>query len=215
MRRTASLSCNRATSLSSLCRSELDCIDAFQAIGGPVVVKGCSADVTHKSELGLVRLGLATEAEVADAWQAMERILGQQGLRFDGAIVAAIVLGRREMIVGAQRDPIFGPVVMVGDGGKYVEALPDLRFLLPPFSAEEVAHALSHLRIAPILNGVRGALPMDLAALCNTVVAVSQLMTEPSSDIVSLDLNPVIVGSAGQGCVVVDAVVFREHPDTG
>jgi acyl-CoA synthetase (NDP forming) len=194
-----------------LCRSESECVDAFQAIGGPVVVKGCSADVTHKSELGLVRLDLGTAAEVADAWRVMERILGEQGLRFDGVIVAAMVKGRREMIVGAHRDPIFGPVVAVGDGGKYVEAVPDLRFLLPPFSAEEVAQALTHLRIAPILNGVRGESPMDLAALCDIVVAVGRLMVEPTNDILSLDLNPVIVGSVGQGCSVVDAVIFREN----
>jgi acyl-CoA synthetase (NDP forming) len=196
-----------------LCRSESECIDAFEAIGGAVVVKGCTADVTHKSELGLVRLGLTTASAVADAWREMQGILGQQRLRFDGAIVAAMVSGRREMIVGAHQDPIFGPVVVVGDGGKYVEALPDLRFLVPPFSAEEVAHALSHLRIAPILNGVRGEPPMDLAALCNTVVAVSQLITEPANEIVSLDLNPVILASAGQGCVVVDAIIFRKTPD--
>jgi acetate---CoA ligase (ADP-forming) len=193
-----------------LCRSAQECIDALQAIGGPVAVKGCSADIAHKSELGLVRLGLGTPEEVTEAWREMERIIRNSGHRFDGVIVAAMTKGRREMIIGAHRDPVFGPVVMVGDGGKYVEALPDLRLLLPPFTAEEVASALARLRIAPVLNGVRGEPPMDLAALSEVVAAVGRLMVDPAASIVSLDLNPVLVGSAGEGCAIVDAVIFRE-----
>jgi acyl-CoA synthetase (NDP forming) len=193
-----------------LCRSAEECADALQAIGGPVAVKGCSADIAHKSELGLVRLGLGTPEEVTEAWREMERIIRDSGHRFDGVIVAAMTKGRREMIIGAHRDPVFGPVVMVGDGGKYVEALPDLRLLLPPFTAEEVAEALTRLRIAPVLNGVRGEPPMDLAALSEAVAAVGRLMVDPAANIVSLDLNPVLVGSAGEGCAIVDAVIFRE-----
>jgi acyl-CoA synthetase (NDP forming) len=193
-----------------LCRSAEECADALQAIGGPVAVKGCSADIAHKSELGLVRLGLGTPEEVTEAWREMERIICDSGHRFDGVIVAAMTKGRREMIIGAHRDPVFGPVVMVGDGGKYVEALPDLRLLLPPFTAEEVAEALTRLRIAPVLNGVRGEPPMDLAALSEAVAAVGRLMVDPAANIVSLDLNPVLVGSAGEGCAIVDAVIFRE-----
>jgi acetate---CoA ligase (ADP-forming) len=173
-------------------------------------VKGCSADIAHKSELGLVRLGLGTPEEVTEAWREMERIICDSGHRFDGVIVAAMTKGRREMIIGAHCDPVFGPVVMVGDGGKYVEALPDLRLLLPPFTAEEVAEALTRLRIAPVLNGVRGEPPMDLAALSEAVAAVGRLMVDPAANIVSLDLNPVLVGSAGEGCAIVDAVIFRE-----
>lgn len=135
-----------------LCRSAEECVEALQAIGGPVAVKGCSADIAHKSELGLVRLSLETPEEVTDAWHGMERIIRDSGNRFDGVIVASMRKGRREMIIGAHRDPVFGPVVMVGDGGKYVEALPDLRLLLPPFSADEVAEALARLRIAPVLG---------------------------------------------------------------
>jgi acetate---CoA ligase (ADP-forming) len=193
-----------------LCRSAQECIDALQTIGGPVAVKGCSADIAHKSELGLVRLGLGTPEEVTEAWREMERIICDSGHRFDGVIVAAMTKGRREMIIGAHCDPVFGPVVMVGDGGKYVEALPDLRLLLPPFTAEEVAEALTRLRIAPVLNGVRGEPPMDLAALSEAVAAVGRLMVDPAANIVSLDLNPVLVGSAGEGCAIVDAVIFRE-----
>jgi acyl-CoA synthetase (NDP forming) len=193
-----------------LCQSAEECVEALQAIGGPVAVKGCSADIAHKSELGLVRLSLDTPEEVTDAWHGMERIIRDSGNRFDGVIVAAMRKGRREMIIGAHRDPVFGPVVMVGDGGKYVEALPDLRLLLPPFSADEVAEALARLRIAPVLGGVRGEPPMDLAALSEAVAAVGRLMVDPAASIVSLDLNPVLVGSAGEGCAIVDAVIFRE-----
>jgi len=173
-----------------------------------VVVTGCSADVAHKSELGLVHLGLAEPLAVAHAFESCRRVLDENGLAFDGVIVAKMAWGRREMLIGAHHDPVFGPVVAVGEGGKYVEALPDVRLLLPPFDADAVIEALSRLRIAPILSGVRGETAMDIAAYAEAAVAVGRLMSAPESAIASLDLNPVLLGSAGEGCTAVDAVVF-------
>jgi hypothetical protein len=84
--------------------------------------------------------------------------------------------GRHEFMVGARIDPVFGPVVVVGDGGKYVEALQDVAVLLPPFDAADVTAALRTLRIAPLLEGVRGEPPLDVAALAAVVVAVGRLI---------------------------------------
>jgi acyl-CoA synthetase (NDP forming) len=192
-----------------LCRSRAEAAAAFAAIGGPVAVKGCSADIAHKSELGLVRLGVASGEDAGQAYDAMEAVIRREGARFDGVIVAAMAGGRREIMIGAHRDPVFGPAVAVGDGGKYVEIFRDTALLLPPFTADEVATALRSLRIAPLLAGARGEPPMDVAALCDAVVRVGDLMRDPAAKIASIDLNPVLLGSADEGCVVVDAAVFE------
>jgi acyl-CoA synthetase (NDP forming) len=139
----------------------------------------------------------------------MEGIIRRQGARFDGVIIAAMAGGRREIMVGAHRDPVFGPVVAVGDGGKYVEIFRDTALLLPPFSNDEVREALGRLKIAPLLSGVRGEAPMDVDTLCDAVLRIGELMLDPAAGVISLDLNPVLLDSAGKGCVVVDAVVFQ------
>jgi acyl-CoA synthetase (NDP forming) len=192
-----------------LCRSRAEAVAAFESIGGPVVVKGCSADIAHKSELGLVKLGVKTREEAGDIYAQMEGIIRKHGARFDGVIIAAMAGGRREIMIGAHRDPVFGPVVAVGDGGKYVEIFRDTTLLLPPFSKDDARAALGKLRIAPLFAGVRGEPPMDVDALCDAVVKIGELMLDPAAKLVSLDLNPVLLDSAGKGCVVVDAVVFR------
>ena len=191
-----------------LCRSRAEAIAAFETIGGPIVVKGCSADIAHKSELGLVKLGVKTREEAGEVWAQMEEIIRKHGARFDGVIVAAMAGGRREIMIGAHRDPVFGPVVAVGDGGKYVEIFRDTTLLLPPFSLGDAREALGKLRIAPLFAGVRGEPPMDVDALCDAVVGIGELMLDPVAKVMSLDLNPVLLDSAGKGCIVVDAVVF-------
>jgi acyl-CoA synthetase (NDP forming) len=104
---------------------------------------------------------------------------------------------------------VFGPVVAVGDGGKYVEIFRDTALLLPPFSNDEVREALGKLKIAPLLSGVRGEAPMDVDRLSDAVLRVGELMLDPAARVMSLDLNHVLLDSAGKGCVVVDAVVFQ------
>lgn len=193
-----------------MCTTAEQAVAALAALGGPVAVKGCSRDVAHKSELGLVRLGLATDAEVRAAHEEMRDILRTRGLAFDGVLVARMAKGRRELLIGAHRDPVFGPVVLVGDGGKYVEAMPDTQVLLPPFDTDDVKRVLARLRIAPLLAGTRGEPPMDVEAFAAAAVAVGRWMCEASSTVTSLDLNPVLVGAAGDGCVALDAVVFVE-----
>lgn len=192
-----------------LCKSAGEAAAAFAELGAPVAVKGCSSDVVHKSELGLVRLGLDDEQMVRAAYREMERTLHAQGAQFDGAIVARMAAGRREMMIGARMDPVFGPVVLVGDGGKYVEAMPDVQVLLSPFSDSEVKAALAKLRIAPLLAGVRGEPALDVDAFCAAVLAVCRLMMNPESRVSNLDLNPVLVGAKGEGCVALDAVVYE------
>jgi acyl-CoA synthetase (NDP forming) len=192
-----------------LCRTRDEAVAAFRALGGPVVVKGCSAEVPHKSEAGLVRLGVASEAAAGEAFDALWQRLAELKVARDGVIVAALAKGRRELALGARIDPQFGPAVLVGDGGKYIEALGDVALLLPPFDAQDVLEALAGLRIAPILNGVRGEPPIDLAPVCAMAMRLGQLMLAADGTIASIDVNPVIVGAAGEPALVVDALVER------
>ena len=190
------------------CRTPDEAAAAWEELGGRVAVKGCSADLAHKSEHDLVRLNLADASAVRGAFADCQRILGSGGFRFDGVLVAAMARGRRELLIGAHRDPGFGPVVVLGDGGKYVEAMPDTAVLLPPFDADDVCAALGRLRIAPLLRGVRGEPPMDTAALAAAVIAVGRLMLDDPA-ISSLDINPMLLSGAGEGCIALDAVVIR------
>jgi acyl-CoA synthetase (NDP forming) len=204
-------SCGVAVARHALCTSEAHALAAFDALGSKsVVVKGCTADAFHKSELGLVRVGIEDAAGVVAAYQDMMNAAHAANVTLSGVIVAEMVRGRRELMIGARFDPVFGPVVLVGDGGKYVEAMPDVQVLLPPFDAPQVERALSRLRIAPLLRGVRGEPPLDVEAFCRNVVAVGKLMCNDAAGITQLDINPFIVGAPGDGCVAVDAVVYRE-----
>ncbi len=192
-----------------LCRSAGEARDAWVAVGGPAVVKACSADVPHKSEHGLVALGVASADAAAALFDAQWAKLAALGAAQEGVVVAAMHKGRHEFMVGARRDPVFGPVVVVGDGGKYVEALQDVAVLLPPFEAADVEAALRTLRIAPLLEGVRGEPPLDVDALSAVVVAIGRLIAAAPSAIASIDVNPVMVGARGEGAMVVDALVER------
>jgi acyl-CoA synthetase (NDP forming) len=192
-----------------LCRSESEVREAFRVLGPRVAVKACSAEVPHKTEHGLVALGIASEDAAAVAFTDQWRKLAFLGVARDGVIVAAMAPAARECALGARLDPVFGPVVMVGDGGKYVEAMPDVAVLLPPFSRDDVLEALARLRIAPLFEGVRGDPPLDAEALADAALKLGALITSADGRIASIDLNPVMVGTRGEGIVAADALVER------
>jgi len=193
-----------------VCASAAGARTAYAALGGGrVVVKGCSARIAHKSELGIVRVGIESADGVEAAYREVVAAAARAGETLDAVIVASMARGRRELMIGAHLDPTFGPVLVVGDGGKYVEAMPDAATVLAPFTPERIERALRRLRIAPLLDGVRGEPPMDVDAFCRAAAAVGTLIADPAAGIASLDVNPVIVGARGEGCVAVDALVFR------
>ena len=145
----------------------------------------------------------------ATIFESQRKKLAEMKVGQEGIIVAAMSRGRHECMVGARFDPVFGPVVMIGAGGKYVEALKDYAVLLPPFNVQQVETALRGLRMAPLLDGVRGDAPMDVKAFAEVAVSVGRLMMAAGPSIASLDLNPVMVGAVGEGAVVVDALLER------
>lgn len=180
-------------------------VDEAVAAWREVAIKASSPQVPHKSEHGLVALNCNDEHAVAHAYIVQTDILRKMGAACEGVVVARMERGQRECMVGAHWDPVFGPVVVVGDGGKYVEVLRDTAVLLAPCSEAAVARAVAGLRIAPLLAGVRGESAVDVAALCRIAARVGRLMHEAGGAIRALDLNPVMV-SAG-GAVVVDALM--------
>jgi acetate---CoA ligase (ADP-forming) len=196
---------------SRLCHSMEDARSAASALGFPVVLKACSPGIPHKSDLGLVMVGIDSEAAVTRAFDCLHDRLGRINVVADGILVAPVIKGRREMMLGARVDPTFGPVVLVGDGGKYVEALGDFTVLMPPFTEGDVHQALLSLRIAPVLRGVRGEPPLDLTPLCDAALRLGQLITAAAHQIVSIDINPAIVSAAGEPFTIVDALVERAN----
>jgi acetate---CoA ligase (ADP-forming) len=192
-----------------LCASEADVVAACAALGTPLVAKGCSADVAHKSDHGLVILDVTTQAEAIDAFRHLSRRMAELGVRDDGVLLASMIRRGHEIAIGARVDESFGPVVMIGSGGKYVEALDDVELLLVPFDRGDVAEAVQRLRVAPLLRGVRGEPPGDLESLYDIVVGVGGLIASTAEVIASIDVNPVIVGAVGEGALIVDALVER------
>ena len=188
-----------------LCRSAAEA-EAFRAkVGGRIVLKACSAKIPHKSEHGLVHVGLGDAAAVETAFAAIEAGVDRMGVPFEGALAAEMVKGARELVVGGQFDPVFGPVVMIGDGGIAVEAMPDNVLLLPPFDEAGLKRAIAKLRIAPLFDGVRGQKGLSVAPVMAAAKAVADLLVDDSQGVVSVDLNPLIV--SGEGGVAVDALV--------
>lgn len=192
-----------------VCDSADDAVAAWRALGPDVVVKACCAALPHKSEHGLVFVGVGDEAGVRAAHAQCVARVAALGARLDGVIVARRVRGRHEFALGARHDARLGTMVMVGDGGRYVEALRDLVVLRHPFDADEVEQALQRLRIAPLLAGVRGEPPLDTAAIARAAIALGRLVASQRGAIVSIDLNPLIVGARGEGGWAADAVVER------
>jgi acyl-CoA synthetase (NDP forming) len=173
---------------------------AAQALGVPVALKAVSRTVVHKSDAGAVRLDLRSADDVAAAAHDMAA-----RLPVDGFVVQPMVRGEAEVIVGARRDPHFGPVVLTGLGGIAVEILKDVALAPAPVTPARARALLDGLRAAPLLHGARGRPPLDVAAVVETIVGVSWLAADLGPRLVDHEINPLIVRRAGDGADAVDA----------
>jgi len=193
-----------------LCESAAQAVEAAKRLGYPVVMKVSSPELTHKSDLGLVRLGVASARDVRTDYDELmrkaQRAAGKHG-RIDGVLVSETVEGGVETVVGVSHDPLFGPVVMVGFGGVFVEVLRDVSFRVPPFDRDEAERMVRELRGFPLLQGVRGQKPADIGALVDVVMDVQRLAMDLAGDVRELDINPLIVRP--RGAVALDALVVR------
>ncbi len=185
-------------------------VKAAGSLGYPVVMKVSSPDLLHKSDLGLVRVGVTSAKEARVAFtelMAKVKRAGGKGARIEGVLVCEMVTGGVETVVGVSRDPLFGPVVMAGLGGIFVEVLEDVTFRVPPFSRDEAERMLHELAGFKMLEGVRGAKPADVDALVDVIMKVSRLALDLSDEIAELDINPLVVRP--RGAVALDALVVR------
>jgi acetyltransferase len=167
-------------------------------------MKIVSPDITHKTDVGGVRLGLATSEDVRDAFTRMMDDVCQRApdARVDGVLVQRMIRGGRETIAGVTRDRLFGPLVMFGLGGILVEALRDVVFRLAPLGTTDAAEMVAGIRGAAILSGIRGEPPADRTALVDAVRRVAQLAVD-FPEIQEMDVNPLLAFE--RGAVAVDA----------
>ena len=176
-----------------------DALAEAERIGFPVAVKTASPGVQHKSDVGGVRLGVDDSPSLEDAYADLERRLGPQ------VTVAPMAPPGVEIAFGIVRDPQFGPLVLVGAGGVLVEVLGDRRMAMPPLDEARARSMVDHLKVRPLLDGVRGQPPVDVDSLTQAIVSLSWLAHDLGTHLDALDANPVICGH--EACVAVDALV--------
>jgi acetyltransferase len=194
---------------SKLARSPDEAVQIASQIGYPVVMKISSPDILHKSDIGGVKVGLSDSTAVRDNYELIEYRARKysSNARVWGMLVQEMVPKGREMLVGVSRDPQFGALVAVGMGGIYVEVLKDVAFRLAPISKQEVATQVRSIRTFPLLRGVRGEPPADIATIEDVVLRISQLVTD-FPEIVEMDINPLVVHNQGEGAIVLDARII-------
>jgi acetate---CoA ligase (ADP-forming) len=182
-----------------------DAVRMAEEIGYPVVMKIASPDILHKSDIGGIKLNITSVSEVRDAFD----LLIYRARRFMpdatiwGCQLQQMVKGGREIIIGVNRDPQFGPLIMFGLGGIYVEVLKDVTFRIAPIDRRQATEMLDEIRAYKLLRGVRGEKPSDRAAIVDTLLRISQLVTD-FPEIVELDINPLMVFEQGRGVLGID-----------
>jgi acetate---CoA ligase (ADP-forming) len=192
----------------ALARDLAEAQAAAARIGYPVALKVQAAALAHKSDAGGVMLGVADAAALAAAWPRLDANVRahRPDIAIDGILVEAMAKPGLEMIVGARRDPAWGPVVLVGLGGIWAEALQDILVLPPDLDRAELADALKQLKAAPLLDGARGAPPRDVAALIDVVMRIGALVRE-CAEIAEIEINPLVLLERGGGALALDALL--------
>jgi hypothetical protein len=184
-------------------------------LGFPVAMKVLSADITHKSDVGGVMLDLADAGQAGAAHDLiMARIpTAAPGARVDGVLVARMLRGGVECILGVHRDPVLGHVLMLGSGGVQAELLRDVTFRLVPVDARQARSMVGELRTAALLDGFRGAPKADIDALVQAIVRLSDFATAAGDSLESVDVNPFAVFPQGHGAAALDAVILGRAPE--
>jgi len=189
-----------------LAKDANEAVKVAREIKYPVVLKIASPDIIHKSDAHGIKVGLSSEVEVKHAFD--EIVANARTYKPDANILGVTVQEylppAREVIVGTLRDPSFGPTVMFGLGGIWVEVLKDVSFRLAPLTADDAREMIQEIKGYPVLAGMRGAPPVDFDALVDLLLKVGQLAAE-FPEIEEMDLNPVFVFNEGKGAVAVDA----------
>lgn len=189
-----------------------DAVAAAGRLGYPVALKVVSADIVHKTDAGGVCLNLADDGAVRAAWASIEAAVATRapGARIRGQLVAPMVTGGVQCIAGVQHDPVFGPVLMFGLGGVFVEVLDDVVFRAAPIDLAQAHGMIDEIRGRRLLDGVRGAPAGDRDALAQALVNLSLFAARAGEQLQSVELNPLVVLPRGQGVVALDAVMLTK-----
>src|SRR5262249_15555322 len=182
---------------------------AAKEIGYPVVLKLVSAEVTHKSDIGGVMLGIRSENELRSAYARLEQNLAraQAGAKLTQALVAQQISGGVELVLGVQRDPEIGPVLMFGSGGVLLELTKDVSFGAVPLPSWQGKAMIERTSAGHLLKGYRGAPPCDEETVLAALTALGRLAHDLGDQIESIDINPLVALPEGQGAVALDALV--------
>jgi acetate---CoA ligase (ADP-forming) len=186
-----------------------DAREAAKTIGYPVALKVVSDAVPHRSDVGLVAVGLRDESELGAAWDRLSRRVDDLSRRDDvaGFLIQEMAYGILEVFAGVSRDPDFGLVLAFGAGGVLIEALDDVALRPLPLRARDAEGMIAETRVATLLGGFRGRPPGDVGALARALEAISDLAWAERASLGELDVNPIVVRETGAGCVVVDALI--------
>jgi acetyl-CoA synthetase (ADP-forming) len=182
-----------------------EAISVAKEIGYPLVMKIVSPQISHKSDIGGIRLSLQNVAEVKAAYQDLMESISTKlpDASLEGVQLQPMLSGGREVIIGMVRDPTFGPMLMFGLGGVYVEILKDVRFEITPVDEREARKMITGIKTYPLLAGIRGAKPSDIGALVDTILRVSRLVCD-FPEIEEFEINPAMVFEEGKGVLAVD-----------
>ena len=208
------LQCYGFPVLKSILITDVSDVDkAADEIVFPAAMKICSRDIVHKFDAGGVQLKIKTKDEARKAFQEiMENVKRyNRSAKIDGVIIERMAKRGVEVILGAVRDPKFGPICMFGLGGTFVEAIKDVTFRLAPMWEINAEAMIRTIKASSILKGVRGAWPSDIDAIKDCILRLSQMITD-NPEIAEMDINPLIVYPQGKGCVVADSRILLKNP---
>jgi len=182
---------------------------AAEQLGYPVAIKVISEQISHKSDVGGVQLNLRNGPAVEEAFEDMLRRIHQfyPDVKIDGVLVQPMVTGGQELILGGRQDPNFGPVVLIGLGGIFVEVFEEVALRVVPITHKEAYEMIDELRGAPILKGARGHKPSDISAVVEVLLRLSQLLID-FPEIRELDINPLRLFQENNGCRALDARIM-------
>jgi acyl-CoA synthetase (NDP forming) len=194
-----------------LATSAAEAAEAAATVGEHLVLKIVSPQITHKTEVG----GVMLDVPAGEAGAAYDRLVARveartTGATIEGVLMSPMVRGGVEMILGVQNDAVFGPVVMLGLGGIFVEVLKDVTFRIAPFGLEEAHRMIGELRGAAMLHGARGQPPCDLDALATALSKLSLFAAAKRAEFTSIDVNPLLVRAKGEGAAALDALIVTQ-----
>jgi len=188
-----------------LVRNKDKLMDAIKEIGFPLVIKGCSPEITHKTEIGIVFKDIRSEDEASRVYDEIYEKM--KGYKDAGVLVQEMINGKRELMIGMIKDPQFGPSVVFGLGGIFTEILNDFSFRIAPLTKKEAMEMIMEIRSRKILSSVRGMPPVDIEMLSEIIVKVGEIGCE-IKEIKEMDINPLII--SGSVPIVADALIVLE-----